>query len=144
MIKLLVRPEVEVLARLLVRVSGSSRRFFDLQIEGHTASVRRNQKGVVFSYIDRNGDGVGDIADITFHRIVLVDQGIFDGVQLASANHSVLVFADEQIGTNHDKLVAQARLNGIPPVNSFTQAQFTFSGLPGAFDDGTIMRTADE
>ena len=52
---------------------------------------------------------------------------MFDGVQLASANHSVLVFADEQIGTNHDKLVAQARLNG-SPVNSFTQAQFTFSG----------------
>lgn len=81
-----------------------------------------------FSYIDRNGDGVGDIADITFHRIVLVDQGVFDGVQLATANHNVLVFADEQIGTNHYKLVAQARLNGLAPANSFTQAQFTFSG----------------
>jgi hypothetical protein len=81
-----------------------------------------------FSYIDRNGDNVGDIADITFHRIVLVDQGVFDGVQLAAANHAVLVFADEQIGTNHYKVVAQARLNGTPPANAFTQAQFTFSG----------------
>jgi hypothetical protein len=81
-----------------------------------------------FSYIDRNGDNVGDIADITFNRIVLVDQGVFDGVQLATANHQVLVFADEQIGTNHYKVVAQARLNGMPPANAFTQAQFTFSG----------------
>ena len=67
-----------------------------------------------FSYIDRNGDNVGDIADITFHRIVLVDQGVFDGVQLAATNHAVLVFADEQIGTGHYKIVAQARLNGAP------------------------------
>jgi hypothetical protein len=81
-----------------------------------------------FSYIDRNGDNVGDIADITFHRIVLVDQGVFDGVQLAAANHAVLVFADEQIGTGHYKVAAQARLNGMPPANAFTQAQFTFSG----------------
>jgi hypothetical protein len=81
-----------------------------------------------FSYIDRNGDNVGDIADITFHRIVLVDQGVFDGVQLATANHPVLVFADEQIGINHYKVVAQARLNAMPPANAFTQAQFTFSG----------------
>lgn len=81
-----------------------------------------------FSYIDRNGDNVGDIADITFHRIVLIDQGVFDGVQLATANHEVLVFADELIGTNHYKVVAQARLNAMPPANAFTQAQFTFSG----------------
>jgi hypothetical protein len=81
-----------------------------------------------FSYIDRNGDNVGDIADITFNRIVLVDQGVFDGVQLAAANHAVVVFADEQIGTGHYKVVAQARLNGAPPANAFTQAQFTFSG----------------
>ena len=81
-----------------------------------------------FSYIDRNGDNVGDIADITFHRIVLVDQGVFDGIQLAAANHHVLVFADEQIGTNHYQVVAQARLNAMPPANAFTQAQFTLSG----------------
>lgn len=89
-----------------------------------------------FSYIDRNGDNVGDIADITFHRIVLADQGVFDGIQLATANHDVLVFADEQIGPNHYQVVAQARLNAMPPANAFTQAQFTFSGyledLPSA------------
>ena len=81
-----------------------------------------------FTYIDRNGDNVGDIADITFNRVVLVDQGVFDGVQLAAANHEVLVFADELIGTNHYKVIAQARLNGMPPANAFVQAQFTFSG----------------
>jgi len=81
-----------------------------------------------FSYIDNNGDGVGDIADITFHRIALTDQGVFDGTAIASANHKVLVFADEQIGTGHFGVTAQARLNGQPPPNSFSQAQFTFSG----------------
>ena len=81
-----------------------------------------------FTYIDRNGDNVGDIADITFHRVVLVDQGVFDGVQLAAANHDVLVFADERIGTGHYTVVAQARLNALPPAGAFTQAQFTFSG----------------
>lgn len=81
-----------------------------------------------FTYIDTNGDNVGDIADITFNRIVLVDQGVFDGVQLATANHEVLVFADELIGNNRYKVVAQARLNAMPPANAFTQAQLTFSG----------------
>lgn len=81
-----------------------------------------------FTYIDRNDDGIGDIADITFHRVVLVDQGTFDGVSLATANHKVLVFADEQIGIYHYKVAAQARLNGAPPAGSFPQAQFTFSG----------------
>ena len=82
-----------------------------------------------FCYIDNNGDGVGDIADITFHRIALTDQGVFDGTAIASANHKVLVFADEQIGTGHFGVTAQARLSGTPPPNpAFLQAQFTFSG----------------
>ena len=59
---------------------------------------------------------------------MLVDQGVFGDVQLATANHEVLVFADEVIDTNHYKVVAQARLNGMAPANAFTQAQFTFSG----------------
>ena len=76
------------------------------------------------------------LADGLLHRIVLIDQGVFDGVQLAAANHDVLVFADEPIGANHYTVVAQARLNAMPPANAFTQAQFTFSGyledLPAA------------
>ena len=81
-----------------------------------------------FTYIDANGDGIGDIADITFHRVTLIDQGVFDGVSLATANHKVLVFADEQIGTQRYFVAGQARLNGMPPANSHPQAQFTFSG----------------
>jgi hypothetical protein len=82
-----------------------------------------------FCYIDNNGDGVGDIADITFHRIALTDQGVFDGTAIASANHKVLVFADEQIGTGHFGVTAQARLNGtVTPGPAIVQAQFTFSG----------------
>ena len=81
-----------------------------------------------YCYIDNNGDGTGDNADITFHRIVLTDQGVFDGTAIASANHNVLVFADEQIGTGHYFVTAQARLNGTAPPNGFVQAQFTFSG----------------
>ena len=78
------------------------------------------------SYIDNNGDGVGDISDITFHRLSLVDQGVFDGTAIATANHKVLVFADEQIGTGHHVVGVTARLSGTP--TGFTQAQFTFSG----------------
>ena len=82
-----------------------------------------------FCYIDNNGDGTGDIADITFHRIALTDQGVFDGTAIATANHKVLVFADEQIGTGHYGITAQARLNAVaPPSPAFLQAQFTFSG----------------
>ena len=65
-----------------------------------------------FSHIDNNGDGVGDIADITFHRIALTDQGTFSGVSIYSANHKVLVFADELIGTGHFQVGVSARLNG--------------------------------
>jgi hypothetical protein len=80
-----------------------------------------------YCYIDQNGDGVGDIADITFHRIALTDQGVFDGTAIATANHKVLVFADEQIGTGHFGVVAQARLNGTPGPG-LVQAQLTFTG----------------
>jgi hypothetical protein len=82
-----------------------------------------------FCYIDNNGDGTGDIADITFHRIALTDQGVFDGIAIATANHKVLVFADELIGTGHYGITAQARLNAPPAPNPpLLQAQFTFSG----------------
>jgi hypothetical protein len=81
-----------------------------------------------FTYIDSNNDGVGDIADIVFHRSALIEQGLFDGVQIAAANDDVLTFADEQIGTSHYRVGVQARLNGMPPAGSFSQAQFTFTG----------------
>jgi hypothetical protein len=81
-----------------------------------------------FTYLDHNGDNVADIADITFHRVALTDQGTFDDTSIAAANDRVLVFADEQIGTQHMKVGVQARLNGTPPAGSFSQAQFTFSG----------------
>ena len=80
-----------------------------------------------FTYFD-NGDGVGDLSDITFHRIALTEQGSFDGLSIASANHKVLVFADEQIGSAHFHLALQARLTALVPANTFTQAQVTFSG----------------
>jgi hypothetical protein len=79
------------------------------------------------TYLD-NGDGVGDISDLTFHRIALTDQGTFDAVSIASANHKTLIFADEQIGNAHFGLILQARLNAILPPNAFAQAQVTFSG----------------
>lgn len=78
------------------------------------------------TYIDNNDDGVGDISDIVFHRIALTDQGVFGGTAISSANHKVLVFADEQIGTGHFGVTLQARLNG--STTEFAQAQVTFSG----------------
>ena len=106
----------------------------------NVSAVARGPEGIkmeinFFTYLD-NGDGVGDSADITFHRIALTDQGNFDGMAVASANHKVLVFADEVIGTTHFNLVLQARLSATVPANTFTQAQVTFSGyledLPAA------------
>lgn len=107
----------------------------------NVSAIARSPEGMrmemnFFCHIDNNGDGVGDVADITFHRIALTDQGTFSGTSIASANHKVLVFADGQIGTGQFPLVAQARLNGSLPAGAFAQAQFTFSGyledLPSA------------
>jgi hypothetical protein len=78
-----------------------------------------------FTYFD-NGDGVGDSNDITFHRIVLADQGTFQGTAVSTANHSVLVFADELIGTSHFQIGVEVRLTGI--ATQFAQGQITFSG----------------
>jgi hypothetical protein len=80
----------------------------------------------LFSYLD-NGDGVGDLNDITFHRIALIDQGTYDGVNTASGNHKVLVFADEQIGTAHFGLTLQVRLDA-PAAGGINQGQVTLSG----------------
>jgi hypothetical protein len=100
-----------------------------LVIENVSAIARRPEGLLMeinfYSYLD-NGDGVGDVGDITFHRIALTDQGSFGGTAISSANHKVLVFADEQIGTAHFGLVVQARLN--ESTAGFTQAQVTFSG----------------
>lgn len=78
-----------------------------------------------FTYFD-NGDGVGDLNDITFHRIVLTDQGTFQGTAVSTANHSVLVFADELIGTAHFQIGIEVRLTGL--ATQVAQGQITFSG----------------
>jgi hypothetical protein len=81
-----------------------------------------------FTYFD-NGDGQGGISAITFHRVALIDQGVFDSTQIYTAHDKTLVFAEEQIGDAHYQVGVQARLNTMPPTGNFTiQAQFTFSG----------------
>lgn len=95
------------------------------------SAIARSPEGLrmeinFFTYLDNNGDGTGDIADITFHRIALTDQGTFGGTAISSANHKVLVFADELIGTSHFQVGVQARLNGT--TTGFAQAQVTFAG----------------
>jgi hypothetical protein len=128
-------------ARIAVTPLGTGFQFQVLQIPAgkrlvieNVSAIARTPEGLrmevnFFCYIDNNGDGVGDIADITFHRIALTDQGVFDGTAIASANHKVLVFADEQIGTGHFGVTVQARLNGTyTPGTGIVQAQLTFSG----------------
>lgn len=81
-----------------------------------------------FTYFD-NGDGVGDsLTDITFHRVALTDQGTFEslGTTVLTANHKVLVFADERIGTTHFQIGIRARINGLAAGTA--QGQITFSG----------------
>jgi hypothetical protein len=87
-----------------------------------------------WTYFD-DGDGVGDpLNDITFHRIALTDQGTIVGSAVSTANHKVLVFADELIGTSHFQIGIQVNLSGI--ATSVAQGQITFSGymedLPAA------------
>jgi hypothetical protein len=77
------------------------------------------------AYFD-NGDGVGDLSDVTFHRMTLIDQGNFPSMVVATANHKVLVFADEQIGASHYGVTVQVRLTG--PATGIAQGQVTFSG----------------
>ena len=87
-----------------------------------------------WTYFD-DGDGVGDpLNDITFHRIALTDQGTIVGSAVSTANHKVLVFADELIGTSHFQIGIQVNLSG--SATSVAQGQITFSGymedLPAA------------
>lgn len=97
----------------------------------NVSAIARNEPGLrmtidFFSYIDNNGDGVGDVQDITFHRLALTEQGTYLGTAIATANHKTLVFADEQIGSGHFGVGVQARLTGAATVPA--QAQVTFSG----------------
>ena len=79
-----------------------------------------------FTWFD-NGDGVGDPSnDITFHRIALTDQGTIVGSAVSAANHKVLVFADELIGTSHFQIGIQVNLSGV--ATQVAQGQITFSG----------------
>ena len=79
-----------------------------------------------FTYFDDDFDGTADLGDITFHRFVLTDQGTFNDLAVATANHRVLVFADEQIGAGNYQIGVQVRLSGIN--TAFAQGQVTFSG----------------
>ena len=99
----------------------------------HVSVIGRVPEGLklevnFFTYMDNDGDGVGGIEDITFHRIPMTEQGVFDGTVISVFNQKMLVFADEKIGETHNLVVAQARLNAIPPANALLQVQFTISG----------------
>lgn len=80
------------------------------------------------TYMDNDGDGVGGIEDVVFHRIPMIEQGVFDGTSISAFNQKMLVFADSRIGNSQYPVTAQARLNGTAPANSLVQVQFTFSG----------------
>ena len=81
-----------------------------------------------YTHMDNDGDGEGGIEDIVFHRIPMLDQGVIDGTAISVFNQKVLVFADSKIGNVTYAVVAQARLNGMPPANSTSQVQFSISG----------------
>ena len=81
-----------------------------------------------FTHLDNDGDGVGGIEDIVFHRIPMTEQGVFDGTAISVFNQKMLVFADSKIGDATYAVVAQARLNGMPAPNTTVQVQFTVSG----------------
>ena len=97
------------------------------------SAVSRTPEGIkmemnLSSYLDNDGDGVGGIEDIVFHRIALAEQGTFEGVAIASANHKVLIFGDSRIGDSAYGVTFQGRLNGTIGSGAFAQGQLTISG----------------
>lgn len=100
----------------------------------HVSAIARCPAGLKMeinfsSYFDNDGNGVGGVEDITFHRIALIDQGVFGDTFIATASQKMLVFADERIGTASYGVSVQARLSAMPPAGSGTiQAQLTFTG----------------
>ena len=106
------------------------------------SAIARTPEGVkmemnFYTYLDNDGDGVGGIEDIVFHRIALVDQGTFDGTAIASANHKVLVFGDSRIGETAYGITFQGRLNATIATNAFAQGQLTVAGY---LEDLTVVK----
>ena len=97
------------------------------------SAIARTPEGIkmemnLYTHMDNDGDGVGGIEDIVFHRIALVDQGTFDSTAIASANHKVLIFGDSRIGESSYGVTFQGRLNGTIGSAAFAQGQLTLSG----------------
>jgi hypothetical protein len=78
------------------------------------------------TYLD-NGDTVFDAQDLAYHRISLVEQLNFNGQITSTANHKVLVFADERVGA-HYNLVAAISFGLSGSVAQATSAEMTFTG----------------
>jgi hypothetical protein len=127
--------------RIIVSPTGTGNATGFLQIPAgkrlvieNISAIARSPEGLrmdvgFYSYMDSGeGPGLDSIAYLSFHRITLTDQGTFPGMSIATANHKVLVFADEQIGDQHFQVGVTARLNGMAPSGATSQAQVTFSG----------------
>jgi hypothetical protein len=127
--------------RIIVSVTGTGNSTAFLPIPAgkrlvieNISAIARSPEGLkmdmgFYSYMDSGeGPGLDSIAYLSFHRIALTDQGTFPGMSVATANHKVLVFADEQIGDQHFQVGVTARLNAMPPSGATSQAQITFSG----------------
>lgn len=80
----------------------------------------------VLTYFD-NGDTVLDAQDIAYHRIAFVEQGSVNGQTTSTANHKVLVFADERVVT-HYNLGVTISFGISGTVTEATQAEVTLSG----------------
>ena len=86
-----------------------------------------NRMEIQYSTAVDDGNGVGDSGDIAFHNIVLTHQGTSTlGTATLTANHKVLVFADELIGETHFQIRVNVTLMGIPTQSA--RARITFSG----------------
>lgn len=88
---------------------------------------QENRMEIHYSTAVDDGNGQGDSGDISTHWIVLTHQGTStDGTATLTANHKVLVFADELIGETHFQIRVQVSLLGIPTQSA--RGVVTFSG----------------
>lgn len=95
------------------------------------SSVARVPQGLwpyvqVLTFFD-SGDTVLDAQDIAYHRMAFVEQGSLNGQTTSTANHKVLVFADEHVATNYNLGVTISfGISGT--VTQATYAEVTLSG----------------
>jgi hypothetical protein len=120
--------------QVTVNPNGLGNRIVAMQIPAGKRFVIENVSVIVrcpeiqrieVNYFTYSNNG-GNIAEKALQKLTLERRGSFNNSAIFTAKNKGLVFADEQIGTEHFSVGVSARL--INRTDGYGQAQFTFSG----------------